>query len=151
MTTPVTTISNPFTKDLLDRVVLIQQAVSGVRFAAPRFWEPIGNKPFPGFFNRAADVTFDVTRGQPIKRRVYNVEAAQQRLGYQGYTNPYDPTSPVIRLDALRYVESAFILPLAGGVQPFDYTEFNSGSPLFYLGIPYALQVTANFLVERKS
>jgi hypothetical protein len=162
-------MANTFAKDLLDRCVVIQKGISNeIKFARPRFWEPIGNNPFPGFFNHVNSVQPDPTSGLPLRVRVHQVE---MRLIVGSVANAYkgeheDKANELFdeildafdrqrrlgykTLEPLRYVTSALLQPVTGGIQPFDYTEA-VGSPLFYLGIPFILNVTAQFNVGRES
>lgn len=161
--------TNDFSMLMLDRIASIQQRLSpAIKFALPRFWEAIGNRPFPGFFNHIQRITFDPTQGLPIRQRVYTVEmrliVGGLAAGYKGENE--DAGSQVLDMildlfDARRRLEleghgaldkvvTALMQPLDGGVQPFDYTDVSSSQPpLFYLGIPFLIDVTANHRVGR--
>lgn len=160
-------MANTFSKDLLDRIVLIQKGISGIKQAYPRFWMPIGNNDFPVFYNGIASVQSDLTKGRPIRPRVLLVNmrliVGGLASGYQGERED-DANNLMMEvidtfdrhqrlgyqaLQPLQYVESAFLLDNQTGIQPFDYSDAQSGPPLFYLGIQYTLKVTANFNVGR--
>lgn len=160
--------TNEFSQDLLTRCAALQDSLAAIKWAVPRFWEPIGNRPFPGFYNRIANVTPDHTKGLPIRTRVYLVEmrliVGALNAGYKGENEGtgYEVQDMILDLfdsrrrlelpplGALRYVEKSLMQPVEGGVQPFDYTDVVTGTPpLFYLGIPYFLEVTANHNVGR--
>lgn len=161
-------MSNTFSLDLLNRCVLLQQSITGTKVALPRFWAPIGNNPFPVWYNGISSVVTDPTVGLPLRRRLYTV---RMRVILGGLSNGYQGEhedagnrvmSEVIdvfdqerklgygALGALRYVDKSNLRDLQNGVQPFDYSEV-SGSPLFYIGIEYTLEVTATFNVGRNS
>lgn len=162
--------TNPFSYDLLVRCAALQNTLSpAVKWAVPRAWEPIGNRPFPGFYNHINREEPDHTFGLPIRRRLYTVEmrliVGPLNAGYSGENEDAGNQLVDMVLDlfdsrrrleltptgALTKVVSALMQPLDGGIQPFDYTDVTSGGPpLFYLGIPFLLDVTADHNVGRR-
>lgn len=167
----VITSTNTFSYDLLERCAALQRTLDAIRFAFPRAWEPIGNNKFPGFYNHIQRVENDPTQGLPLRRRIYTVEmrliVGQLNAGYKGENE--DAGNEVLDMildlfDSRRRLElaptggltkvvMALLQPIDGGVQPFDYTDIASGGtspPLFYLGIPFLLDVTADHNVARR-
>src|SRR5260221_1758457 len=98
---------NSFAYDLLVRCTEIQQTVSvtdasgaihSVKFAQPRWWMPIGNNPFPGFYNRVKR-TNSTPSGRPIRKDLYQVD---MRLvigpAFAGYQGEYEDLGNMLYL-----------------------------------------------------
>jgi len=167
-----------FAYDLLRRCTEIQRAVTvtadngsiyTVKFAYPRWWQPIGNDPFPGFYNRVKR-TNSTPSGRPIRKDLYEVTmrlvVGPAFAGYQGeyedlgnmlylatinafdvqqrLAAPLDPPDNV----PLQFVESARILIGDAGIEGKAY---NNNPQDVYLCLDIPLEVTANFQVYRQS
>lgn len=177
-----TTAQNSFVFDLLDRVAAIQRTIQvtgpdnvvhRVKFALPRWWEPIGNNGFPGFYNRATRIG-STPAGRPMRKDVYNV-TMRLAIGpaFAGYRGEYEDLGNMLyvatinRFDrelklgdpavteprgpdngALRYVEAARVLDSDAGIEGKDY----GGTPqMIYMCLDIPLNVTANFQNFRNS
>lgn len=174
----MTANQDTFVYDLLARVAAIQRTIQvttpvdkvvSVKFALPRWWEPIGNNGFPGFYNRAVR-TSSTPNGRPIRKDVYTV---MMRLAVgpalAGYKGEYEDwgnmlyTATINRLDReqrlgdpdsgqantpLQFVEAARIIDADNGIEARRYDE-NPDSTYMCIDIP--LQVTAMFQVFRNS
>jgi len=167
-----------FAFDLLARVADIQRSIevenpSGTTyragFAVSRWWAPIGNDPFPGFYNRVLRLS-STPNGVPIRKDVYRVTmrlvAGPAFSGYQGeyedignmlYTatlnrfgrelklsSPDDPPNNI----PLQFVESARVLQPDNG---FTGKNYGGDPQSVYICLDIPLDVTANFQVFRNS
>lgn len=177
-----TSAQDTFVFDLLNRVAAIQRtiqvigpdsAVHRIKWAIPRWWEPIGNNGFPGYFNRAVRLSSTPT-GQPMRKDAYNVimrlVAGPAVAGYRGeyedlgnmlwvatinrfarelkLGNPDAPSPPGPDNKALKFVEAARILDSDSGFEGKTFDE-KPGTPYLCLDIP--LNVIANFQNFRNS
>lgn len=167
---------NTFVFDLLQRVVEIQKTISvtgadgavyAAKFAIPRWWEPIGNNGFPGFFNKAHRLG-STPEGRPIRKDKYQVT---MRLvigpAFAGYQGEYEDTGNMLyvavinafdrqqRLAApadppnnepLQFVEAARIPTTDNGIEARVYNKDD-----VYMCLDLPLEVTANFQVYRQS
>lgn len=167
-----------FVYDLLQRCADIQRSVSVVmpnaqiyslKWAEPRWFAPIGNNGFPGFYNKALRVS-STHVGRPIRKDVYRVT---MRLvigpAFAGYKGEYEDAGNIIytatlnafdrqqRLAApldppnnepLQFVEDALIQPGDVGLEAKLYDK-NPQNAYIVLDIP--MDVTANFQVYRQS
>lgn len=169
---------NLFVYNLLARVAAIQRTIQvttpddtvlSVNFALPRWWEPIGNNPFPGFFNRAVR-TGSASQGRPIRKDTYRVT---MRLvigpAFAGYQGEYEDMGNMLyaatinRLDReqrladpeaaqpqppLQFVESARIVDADNGIEA---REYGRNPDQVYLCLDIPMDVQANFQVYRNS
>ncbi len=165
-----------FVFDLLQRCAEIQRSITvtadtgpvyAVKFAIPRWWEPIGNNHFPGFFNRAKRLS-STPAGRPLRKDVFEVT---MRLvigpAFAGYQGEYENTGNMLyvatinafdrqqRLAApqdppnnlpLQFVEAARILTGDNGIEGRIYNKNE-----VYMCLDIALEVTATFQVYRQS
>jgi hypothetical protein len=171
--------SDTFAFDLLNRLCAIQRTIQvkhpdntapyKVKFAVPRWWEPIGNNAMPGFYNRATRLG-SAPAGAGMRKDTY---LAVMRLAigpaFAGYKGEYedagnllyvatlnrferdlklgDPAAPMST--PLDFVESARLRPSDNGIEG---KEYGSGlDSLVYLCIDFSLEVVANFRISRTS
>lgn len=167
-----------FVYNLLARIATIQRTIQAttpddtviaVKYAYPRWWQPIGNDGFPGFYNKAVR-TGSTSQGRPIRKDTYRVT---MRLvigpAFAGYQGEYEDignmlyTATINRLDReqrladpeaaqpqspLQFVESARVVDADNGIEGKDY----GGTPAtVYMCLDIPLEVTANFQVYRNS
>jgi hypothetical protein len=169
---------NTFVYDLLARICDIERTISvvtpnalvfAVKFAYPRWFEPIGNNAFPGFFNRAVR-TSSAHVGRPIRKDVYRV-TTRLVLGpaFAGYKGEYEDygnmlyTATINAFDAqqrlaapldppnnlpLDFVESAIVQASDNGIEGKIYDQ-NPQTTYMVIDIP--IDVTANVQVYRQS
>ncbi len=146
-------------KDLLDRVVLIQLAVTGIKWAVPRLFMPIqATGPFPGFANGLNRSTFNRSAGagylQETVRLTMRLVAGSLTSGQIGEREDlantlYDTVQDAFEgraalqhpatNEAFRYLEAANGAYL---------TEIIMGRPLAYMdGTQY---LAADFILEAR-
>jgi hypothetical protein len=163
---------------LLQRVAEIQQSISvtlpndkvvQAKYAYPRWWEPIGNMGFPGFYNRGVRLNSQ-QQGAPIQKRQFRITmrlvAGPAFAGYRGeyedqgnilynaVLNRFDrerklaaPGSPPDNTP-LQFVEWSSITQPDNGFTGIAFDEKRDST---YLCCDFPLDVVANFQVFRNS
>lgn len=167
-----------FVFNLLARVAAIQRTIQvttpddtvlSVKYAYPRWWQPIGNDGFPGFYNKAVR-TGSTSQGVPIYTDVYRVTMrlaiGPAFAGYQGEYEDmgnmlYNATISRFRREQrladptvgqpqppLQYVVGIKIVDADSGIEGKDY----GGTPqTVYICLDIPMDVQANFQVYRNS